>query len=61
MLRSYFILLAIQTIGTAILFWFTVPLFRQTLCTRASCSTNGKFDLVVIGDHVDAGGFLDSP
>jgi hypothetical protein len=27
----YFVLLAMQTIGAAILFWYTVPLFRQAL------------------------------
>ena len=27
----YFLLFAVQTIGAAILFWYTVPLFRQVL------------------------------
>jgi len=26
-----------------------------------ACSANGKFGLVVVGDHVDAGGLLDTP
>ena len=32
----YFVLLAMQTIGAAILFWFTVPLFRQALLDPGS-------------------------
>ena len=32
----YFFLFAIQTIGAAILFWFTVPLFRQALLDPGS-------------------------
>jgi len=32
----YLLLLAIQTIGAAILFWFTVPLFRQVLLDPGS-------------------------
>jgi hypothetical protein len=32
----YLLLLAIQTTGAAILFWFTVPLFRQALLDPAS-------------------------
>jgi len=32
----YLVLLAIQTIGAAILFWFTVPLFRQVLLDPGS-------------------------
>ena len=36
MFRGYFVLLAMQTIGAAILFWFTVPLFRQALLDPGS-------------------------
>ena len=36
MFRGYFVLLAMQTIGAAILFWFTVPLFRQVLLDPGS-------------------------
>jgi hypothetical protein len=32
----YFFLLAMQTIGAAILFWYTVPLFRQVLLDPGS-------------------------
>jgi hypothetical protein len=32
----YFLLFAIQTIGAAILFWYTVPLFRQALLDPGS-------------------------
>jgi hypothetical protein len=31
MVRAYFFLLAMQTIGAAILFWCAVPLFKQIL------------------------------
>ena len=34
-LRRYLLLLAIQTTGAAILFWFTVPLFRQAFLDPA--------------------------
>jgi hypothetical protein len=36
MFRGYFVLLAMQTIAAAILFWFTVPLFRQALLDPGS-------------------------
>lgn len=32
----YFLLFALQTIGAAILFWFTIPLFRQALLDPGS-------------------------
>ena len=60
--RSYFLLFAMQTIGAAILFWYAVPLFRQVLLDPGShVPRTGKFGLVVVGDHVDAGGLLDTP
>jgi hypothetical protein len=34
--QRYFLLFAIQTIGAAILFWYSVPLFRQVLLDPAS-------------------------
>ena len=36
MFRGYFVLLAMQTIAAAILFWFTIPLFRQALLDPGS-------------------------
>ena len=36
MFRGYFVLLTMQTIGAAILFWFAVPLFRQALLDPGS-------------------------
>jgi hypothetical protein len=32
----YFLLFAMQTMGAAILFWFTIPLFRQALLDPGS-------------------------
>ena len=60
MFRGYFVLLAMQTIGAAILFWFT-PFQASSSRPRQSRTATGEFGLVVVGNHFDAGGLLDTP
>ena len=58
----YFFLFAMQTTGAAILFLVCRSPFQASSSRPGrSCTANGEFGLVVVGNHVDAGGVLGTP